>query len=93
MQGTNGLSKANKIFSIVTGIIIVIGFLWYFIVDRFTVVNKVEMNEKNINSLSKVVEEHLTDSSEDNEAIRNIEYNLKRLLEKGGMEWRTLESK
>lgn len=91
MIQTNGLSKAVKVFTIISGSIVIVGFLWYFIVDRFTIVNKVNEHDKNITVIFDTLNKHLDESKIDNSSVRNIEYNLKRMLEKNGMEWKTLE--
>lgn len=93
MIQTNGLSKAVKVFTIISGSIVIVGFLWYFIVDGFTIVNKVNEHDKNITLIFDTLNKHLDESKGDNSSVRNIEYNLKRMLEKNGMEWKTLETK
>jgi hypothetical protein len=91
MMQIESWKKAGLIISILGGIILIATSVFYIIADRFEVINKVDSMQKTIdvvvNSRITPIETRILKLESDKKTLNDIQYNLKRLLEKNGILW------
>jgi len=83
----NVLGRTKQVLGIITASIIIITCVWYVVVDRFEVIAQVKENTERVESL----ERQIININTNNQALYDIKFNLKRLLEKQGMKWEPLD--
>lgn len=88
MEMKNGLSKIYRILGIIVLVLTIATSFWYIIVDRFEVIAQVRDNSKRVSALEIQMEVIMNDRKQLNE----IQYNLRRLIEKNGLKWEAFQS-
>jgi hypothetical protein len=83
MVNVEGWRKAGIIISVVGGIILLITSSFYIVQDRFDIISKVDK----VMERSENMERRIIKLEEDKKVLNDIQYNLKRLLEKQGLDW------
>jgi hypothetical protein len=78
--------KSALIVATIGGGIGILTAIWYIIVDRFKVIHKLEENTRDIDDFKLLIKER----EDDKILLIDIQYNLRRLLEKSGIRWESL---
>lgn len=87
---TENLTQPKKIgvyLSLVLGALIIIANVWYLINDRYTILSSLRETTSWIGQVDKRV----TSLETDKKVLNDIQYNLKRLLEKNQIPWMSFD--
>ena len=93
--GLQKLIKVSKIIGMIVGIITILTAFYYVTFDRFNVIAQIKENTKQIQENTqniRQIEKIFSDKNTFEKPLNDIQYNLRRLLEKNGMKWENFDN-
>ena len=93
--GLQKLIKVSKIIGMIVGIITILTAFYYVTFDRFNVIAQIKENTKQIQQNTQhiqQIEKIFSDKNTFEKPLNDIQYNLRRLLEKNGMKWENFDN-